>query len=576
MQYEQAAASPQNDTAKAVQTHATEAFDTRLSLLDPMLNKGTAFSEEERDALDLHGLLPPHVSTLESQLARRLAAFRSAGSDLDKYIFLRDLQDTNETLFYALLTRHIEEMLPIVYTPTVGLGCEQFSTIFRKPRGLFVSYPHRARIARMLAPSRFDHIETIVVTDGSRILGLGDQGAGGMGIPIGKLSLYVACGGLHPSTTLPIFLDVGTDNEERLNDPQYIGWRHRRIGVDDYDAFIESFVEAVHARWPNVLLQWEDFAQANANRILAKYRDRLCTFNDDIQGTAVVAVGTLLAAINVTGVPLTEQRIAVVGAGSAGCGISALLLKAMVAAGLPEGDARRRFFLIDRDGLLLEDTPNLQSFQRPFAQARAAVADWTRDGEGRIGLQEVADHARISVLIGVSGQGGAFTEGAVRSIARHTRRPVIFPLSNPTTRSEARPADLLDWTDGLAVIGTGSPFAPVEFDGRRIAIDQTNNAYIFPGIGLGVIAAGARRVSDDMLLAAAKALAELSPTLKDTNASLLPPVDCLRGVSSAIAFAVARQAQAEGLAEACDEADLRARIEAKMWTPAYRRDPRLG
>jgi malate dehydrogenase (oxaloacetate-decarboxylating) len=567
---------PLKPAEQAAQAHYEEAFDTRLSLLDPMLNKGTAFTEEERDALDLHGLLPPHVSTLDSQLARRLAAFRACGSDLDKYIFLRDLQDTNETLFYALLTRHIEEMLPIVYTPTVGLGCEQFSTIFRKPRGLFISYPHRDRIRRMLAPSRFDNIEAIVVTDGSRILGLGDQGAGGMGIPIGKLSLYTACGGLHPATTLPIFLDAGTDNEERLNDPQYIGWRHRRVAADEYDAFVESFVSAVQERWPHVLLQWEDFAQANANRILARYRERLCTFNDDIQGTAVVTVGTLLAAINVTGVPLAEQRIAVLGAGSAGCGISALLMKAMIADGLPEAEARQRFYLVDREGLLFDDTPNLQSFQQPFAQARTATADWKLESGERIGLQEVADNARISVLIGVSGQGGAFTESAVRSIARHCRRPVIFPLSNPTTRSEARPADLLDWTDGLAVIGTGSPFAPVEFDGRRIAIDQTNNAYIFPGIGLGVIATQARHVSEDMLLAAARTLADISPTRKDTNLSLLPPVDQLREVSIKIALAVARQAQVEGLADSCDEAALKQRIEAKMWTPAYRRDPRLG
>src|SRR6201996_2710369 len=345
-------------------------------LNDPLLNKGTAFTEDERDAFDLHGLLPPHVAELDYQVKRRLAAFRGLGSDIQRYVFLRGLQDTNETLFYALLTRNIEEMMPIVYTPTVGLGCELFSHIFRKPRGLFLSVPHKDLIRRILEHPCFDDVEAIVVSDGERILGLGDQGAGGMGIPIGKLSLYTACAGLHPSTTLPILLDVGTDNEKHLADPIYIGWQHERVRGDEYDDFIEIFVTAVRQRWPHVLLHWEDFALRNANRLLTRYRDQLCTFNDDIQGTAAIDVGTLLSAINVTGVPLKEQRIAVLGAGSAGTGICALLLRAMIEAGMSEADARGRFYLVDRQGLLLEGMPGLQSFQLPFAQPRNRVAGW--------------------------------------------------------------------------------------------------------------------------------------------------------------------------------------------------------
>ena len=353
-------------------------IETALSgyelLNDPLLNKGTAFTDAERDMFDLHGLLPPYVTTLDLQVGRRLAALRNLGTDLQKYTFLRGLQDTNETLFYALLTRNIEELMPIVYTPTVGLGCQQFSRIFRKPRGLFLSFPLKDRVRRILDNPRFDGVEAIVVSDGERILGLGDQGAGGMGIPIGKLSLYTACAGLHPSTTLPILLDVGTDNQELLADPLYIGWRHERVRGADYDEFVASFVDAVRARWPHVLLHWEDFAFRNANRLLAQYRDQLCSYNDDIQGTAAIAVGAILSAINVTGVPLTDQRIAVLGAGSAGTGISALLLRALIEAGLPETEARSRFHLVDRDGLLVEGVAGLQPFQAPFAQSRDRLA----------------------------------------------------------------------------------------------------------------------------------------------------------------------------------------------------------
>jgi malate dehydrogenase (oxaloacetate-decarboxylating) len=538
-------------------------------LNDPLLNKGTAFTEAERDAFDLHGLLPPHVATLEYQLQRRHDAFHKLGSDIQKYTFLRGLQDTNETLFYALLTRNIEEMMPIVYTPTVGLGCQQFSSIFRKPRGLFLSYPHQKHIRRILANPRFAGVEAIVVSDGERILGLGDQGAGGMGIPIGKLALYTACAGLHPSTTLPIILDVGTDSRAHLDDPQYIGWQHERVRGEDYDDFVATFVAAVRERWPHVLLHWEDFAIGNANRLLARYRDSLCTFNDDIQGTAAIAVGTLLSAINVTGTPLTEQRVAVLGAGSAGTGICALLVRAMVDAGVPEADARGRFYLVDRDGLLVEGMKGLLPFQAPFAQKREALSSWTLAAPDRIGLDDVVVNARPSVLIGTSGQPHAFHEAMVRAMAARVRRPVIFPLSNPTDRAEATPHDLMEWTEGRAVIGTGSPFPPVRRDGREFRIDQTNNAYVYPGIGLGAIAAKARRISDGMFLAAARTIAAMSPAKRDPQANLLPPLVEARPLSFHVALAVGKQAQADGLADATSDEALVAAIKAKMWEPVY-------
>ena len=360
----------------------------------PLLNKGTAFTESERDEFGLHGMLPPHVGTIDDQISRRLDALRGFPTAFQRYAFLRDLQDTNETLFYALLGRNLEEMLPLVYTPTVGEGCQLFSTIWRKPRGLFVSYPNRKRILEIFNHRRHDDVRVIVVSDGERILGLGDQGAGGMGIPIGKLALYTACAGIRPVSALPILLDVGTDNQERLADPIYLGWRHERVRGAAYDEFIEMFVEAVTRRWPNVLLQWEDFARGNAGRLLDRYRDRLCTFNDDIQGTAAVATGTLLAAINVTGVSLAQQRIVIFGAGTAGCGIASLLLKAIVDAGVPEAKARRQFYAVDRDGLLVEGMAGLQSFQLPFVQPRDAVAGWKLQQPGRISLLDVVANAR--------------------------------------------------------------------------------------------------------------------------------------------------------------------------------------
>jgi malate dehydrogenase (oxaloacetate-decarboxylating) len=546
-------------------------------LRDPLLNKGTAFTEEERDVFGLHGLLPPHVGSLEGQLRRRLDGFRSKPTDLEKYVFLRGLQDNIETLFYALLGAHLEEMLPIVYTPAVGEGCIRFSDVWSKPRGLFISYPQRHRIEQILSDPRLDGVEVIVVSDGERILGLGDQGAGGMGIPIGKLSLYTACAGIHPATTLPILLDAGTDNEERLADPLYIGWRSHRIRGQEYDDFVEAFIGAVTRRWPHVLLQWEDFARQNAGRLLERYRDCLCTFNDDVQGTAAVAAGTLLAAVASTGGTMADQRIVIFGAGTAGMGIARLLLRLMTDTGMPEAEARRHFYAVDKAGLLVDDMPGIEGFQRSFVQRREAVSGWTLEalvvGDAaeprRITLLDVMNNAKPTTLIGVSGQAGAFSERVVRAMARGVDRPVIFPLSNPTLRSEASPQDLLDWTEGRAIVGTGSPFPPVTRDGKVVKIDQTNNSYIFPGVGLGVLAVGARRVSDRMFEVAARTLASVSPARTEPGATLLPPVTDLRRVAVLVARAVARQARAEGLCDPFEDAEIDGRIEAKMWQPAY-------
>ena len=535
---------------------------------DPLLNKGTAFTEAERDAFGLHGLLPPSIGTLQEQTSRRLQALRSFATDLERYAFLRDLQDANETLFFALLVQNLEELLPIVYTPTVGLGCQQFSKLFRKARGLFLSPPHKRRIKQILAQPRFDKVEAIVVTDGERILGLGDQGAGGMGIPIGKLALYTGCGGLNPATTLPIILDVGTDNPDCLSDPLYVGWRHERVRGQEYDDFVEAFVTAVVKRWPHVLLQFEDFAKNNATRLLERYRDQLCTFNDDVQGTAAVATGTLLSAINVTGIPLTEQRVGVFGAGSAGCGIANLIRQAMQDAGLADAEARRRFFLVDRDGLLIEGMDGIASFQQPFLQPKVATQGWTLEHPDKIGLLDVVANAKPTALIGVSGQAGAFSEPVVRAMAKHNKRPVIFPLSNPTSRAEATPADVEAWSEGRAIIGTGSPFPPLTRDGVKFKVDQTNNSYIFPGVGLGAIAIRATRVSDQMFMAAAKALAAVSPAKDNPKANLLPPVTALREVAATVALAVALQAHKEGLTKVRIE-DVDALIRAKVWTPRY-------
>jgi malate dehydrogenase (oxaloacetate-decarboxylating) len=534
----------------------------------PRLNKGTAFTDYERDAFDLHGLLPPHVGNLDEQIERRLEALRTQPNSFSKYSFLRDLQDTNETVFYALLARNIEEMLPLVYTPTVGEGCQRFSEIWRKPRGLFLSYPNKERIDQILNHSRYDGVKCIVVSDGERILGLGDQGAGGMGIPIGKMALYTALGGIHPENCLPILLDVGTDNEDRLKNPLYIGWKNHRVRGQDYDDFVDVFVQSVKKRWPHVLLQWEDFAGFNAARLLARYRDQLCTFNDDIQGTAAVAAATLISAIKVTGVPIEQQKIAMVGFGSAGIGITNLLSQFIQDSGLTEEKARDHIYAIDRYGLITEKGKDVRPEQLPYARKEQEVQGW-KQPNGEISLLDVVRNAKPSVLIGVSGQPGAFSEEVVREMATHTDRPVIFPLSNPTSRSEATAQDLMDWTGGKALVGTGSPFQPVNVGGKKIPVTQTNNSYIFPGLALGIIASKAKRVTDTMVKAAAEELVRQLPTQKDKNASLLPPISDARRIGRVIGEAVGRQAIKDGQAQVADEAELRRELQANVWEPVY-------
>jgi malate dehydrogenase (oxaloacetate-decarboxylating) len=433
---------------------------------------------------------------------------------------------------------------------------------------LFLSYPNRHRIDQILSHSRYDGVKCIVVSDGERILGLGDQGAGGMGIPIGKMALYTALSGIHPEHCLPILLDVGTDNEDRLKSPIYIGWTHHRVRGEEYDAFVDVFVNSVKKRWPHVLLQWEDFAGSNAARLLARYKDQLCTFNDDIQGTAAVATATLLSATNVTGVPLERQKIVVFGFGTAGIGITNLLEQFMHDKGIPKAEARNRFYPIDRYGLITEKGKEVRPEQLPYARKEQEVRGW-RPANGEIGLQDVIRHAKPSVLIGVSGQAGAFTEDAVREMARNTERPVIFPLSNPTARCEATPQDLLNWTEGRALIGTGSPFEPVTIWGKKVRIDQTNNSYIFPGLALGIVASRAKRVTDAMVMAAAKELARLVPTQKDKKASLLPSLADSRQLSRSIAQAVGRQAIQDGQAQVDGEDSLERELQANIWEPVY-------
>jgi malate dehydrogenase (oxaloacetate-decarboxylating) len=541
-----------------------------MDLLDtPVWNKGTAFDDHERVALGLHGLLPPHVESLQEQSVRAYEAFSTKNTDLGRHIYLRQLQDSNETLFYRLMFDHIEEMMPIVYTPTVGLACQQFSHIYRRPRGLIVSYPLRASIIEVLRNRPNAEVDVIVVTDGERILGLGDQGVGGLGIPIGKLSLYSLIGGIHPSRTLPIVLDVGTNNQERLSDPEYLGWRHERVRGQEYLDFVDRFVQAVKQELPQTCLQWEDFATPNARPLLVRYQNELLTFNDDVQGTAAVVLGTVVGASKVAGKSIKEHQIVFVGAGSAAIGVADYLRVAMLEEGLSEDEARARFWIVDKDGLLHSDRRDLSEEQKTYARARNEIADWPRNQHGQVGLAEVISKVDATVLIGLSTVKGIFTESIVREMAGKTERPIIFPLSNPTSRSEAEPSDLLAWTDGRALVATGSPFAPVKYGGKSIEIAQCNNVFIFPAVGLGLIASQARRVSDKMMLAGAKALGDHSPALRDPAASLLPSVRTIREVALEIAFAVALKAQEQGLAPASEPEGLRREVIESQWTPEY-------
>jgi len=542
-------------------------------LEDPLTNKGTAFSEEERLELGLRGLLPSVVETLEQQVRRRYQAYQEQPTDIARHINLRALQDTNETLFYRLVSDHIEEMLPILYTPTVGLACQRFSKIYRRPRGLFIAYPDRDRIGEILLNRPRREVDVIVVTDGQRVLGLGDQGIGGMAIPIGKLALYAALGGIDPARTLPVLLDVGTDNAELLDDPMYLGWRHRRLAGADYDDFVDRFVQAVRAELPGVLLQWEDFATPHALPILERYRDQLLSFNDDIQGTAAVVLAALSAGTAVTGSRLRDQTVLMLGAGSAGIGVCEQIVRAMTAGGLSERDARARIFLVDINGVLTTDRPDLSPAQRRLAQPPAAVPGTEPDRPA--GLTDVIDAVHPTALIGLSAAGGAFTEQVVRRVAAHAKRPIIMPLSNPTSCSEARPQDLAGWTDGRALVATGSPFPPMRVGEVSIPVAQCNNIYIFPGVGLGVTAVRATRVTDAMMSAAAAAVGAAATIRHDPNGTLLPDRAQLAATATAVARAVAKAAVADAVAPALTDDQIEQAIDRIRWQPRYQSDHRV-
>jgi malate dehydrogenase (oxaloacetate-decarboxylating) len=526
-------------------------------LHDPILNRGTAFTEAERRALGLDGLLPPAVQTIEQQAERVGEALESLANDLDRHFFLRELQDRNETLFHRVLVDNLEQLLPIVYTPTVGLACERYSHVYRRNRGLFLSYPLRDRLAEVLRNRPYEQVDVIVATDGERILGLGDQGAGGLGISIGKLALYTAVGGVPPERTLPILLDVGTNNADRLDDPQYVGWRHERVGGEEYFEFVERFVAAVETELPGTLLQWEDFATPHARPLLTRYRDRLLSFNDDIQGTAAVAVGALTAATRITGVRWRDQRIVILGAGSAAIGVADMIRDAILRDG---GDPRGGLLLVDIRGLVAEGRHDLTAEQSVHAAPPGAVP-----GDGGLpDLAAVVRHVHPTALIGLSSAAGAFGEEIMREMAARVERPVVMPLSNPTRRSEAAPADIVRWTGGAALVATGSPFPPVELDGRRINVPQCNNVFVFPGVGQGVVASGASRVSDPMLGAAARALGDV------TSQQLLPPVGDLRSVAAKVACAVGVAAVESGVAPELSGEAIERRVAAGQWWPAYR------
>ncbi len=535
----------------------------------PLLNKGSAFTDRERREFNLEGLLPHCIETIEEQRDRAYQQFSELSTRMDKHIYLRGIQDTNETLYFSLLTHYLEEMMPLIYTPTVGEACQRFSQIYRRKRGLFISYDDRDKIDRILRNATKQKVKVIVVTDGERILGLGDQGIGGMGIPIGKLALYSACGGISPANTLPITLDVGCNNPALVSDPMYMGKRSPRIRGEAYFEFVDKFITAIRDLWPDALLQFEDFAQPNAMPLLKRYQDELCCFNDDIQGTAAVAAGTLLAACARKGETLREQRMCFVGSGSAGCGIAAHLVAHLQAQGLSETEAKSRMFMVDKDGLLTSDMRGLMDFQIELAQDARMVDPW-RDDSGAVSLLGVIRNAKPTVLVGVSGQFGLFREDVIRAMGANAERPIILPLSNPTSLAEAFPADVIAWTDGAAIVATGSPFDPVVHKGKTHQISQCNNSYIFPGVGLGVVASRARRVTEGMLIAASKALADSAPQHNKAGQPLLPALREIRDLSRLIARRVARQAMEEGVAPDVNDLELERAIDATYWEPRYR------
>lgn len=536
----------------------------------PLLNKGVAFTERERQQFNLEGLLPYKIETIEEQKERAYHQLNAFESKIDKHIFLRNIQDTNETLYFRLVTDHLEEIMPLIYTPTVGEACQQFSKIYRRKRGLFIAYPDRDRMDDMLQNATKQNVKVIVVTDGERILGLGDQGIGGMGIPIGKLALYTACGGISPAYVLPVTLDVGCNNASLLNDSMYMGWKHPRITGKDYYEFVDEFIRAVKLRWPKVLLQFEDFAQDHATPLLNLYRKEICCFNDDIQGTAAVVLGTLLATCKIKNEKLREQIIVFAGAGSAGCGIAEQLIRQMMEEGLSEVEAHSRIFLVSKDGLLQVGSSDILEFQRKLCVPDETIQCWDLPANDEIGLLDVIRNAKPTVLIGVSGHPNLFTQTVIESMSDYCERPVILPLSNPTWKAEARPSDLLRWTSGKAFVATGSPFAPVDIGGEKIFIAQCNNSYIFPGLGLGVIASKATEVTDNMMMAASRALAETSPLASQGKGELLPRLANIREISKIIAAAVFKQAIEDGVAVAIPENLIMKKIQSQCWEPDYR------
>lgn len=544
----------------------------RRILRNPVANRGTAFTLEERELLGLSGMLPSQVTTIEEQLRRSYAQYSRSPSPLAKFIYLSQLRDRNEVLFYRLLSEHLEEMLPIVYTPTIGEAIERFSHEYVGQRGLFLSIDRPGLIEQSLINYDLDSddVDLVVVTDSEGILGIGDQGIGGIQIALGKLGVYTAAAGIHPRRAIPVVLDVGTDNLGLLNSDVYLGERHARVRGERYDEFIDQFVNAVTKQFPNAMLHWEDFGAGNAHRILERYSDRICTFNDDIQGTAAVVLAAVLAAVRLTGVPLSQHRVVIYGAGTAGVGIADIIREAMTRDGLDADRAYEQFYTFNSRGLVIEDGHGVREYQRPYARPRSEVDHWEVANPSRVSLEETVRHVRPTILIGTSAQTGAFTQAVVTAMAQNCDRPIIMPLSNPTSRSEAHPADLLDWTDGRALIATGSPYGTIRHDEVYHTIAQANNALIFPGLGLGVSVVRATRVSDEMIYAAADALAGLVNEYRP-GASLLPSMSNLRLVSSTVAIAVAQTAEQQGLART-PMTDPINDIYQRMWKPEY---PRL-
>ncbi|MGW0206662.1 NAD-dependent malic enzyme [Streptomyces sp. NPDC003233] len=544
----------------------------RAVLADPRLNRGTAFTEQERRELGLDGLIPPRVLTLDQQADRAYGQYSAQPTDLAKHVNLAALHDRNEVLFYRLLSNHLSEMLPIVYTPTVGTAIERYSTEYRRPRGIYLSVDAPEDMEQALRASGLgaEDVDLVVATDGEAILGIGDWGVGGIDISVGKLAVYTAAAGIDPARALAVVLDVGTNRKQLLDDPLYLGNRHPRVDTETYDAFIERYVSTAERLFPDALLHFEDFGPANARRILDRYRGEHFVFNDDIQGTGAVNLAAVLSGARASGMPLPEHRVVVFGAGTAGMGIADQLRDAMVAEGLSSQQATARFWAVDRYGLVTRDQEGLRDFQAPYARSADEVADWQRDEEvGGYSLEEVVRRVRPTVLIGTSGQGGAFTESIVRQMAEHTERPIVLPMSNPTRLAEAVPSELLDWTDGRALVATGSPFEPVTSGGVTYEIGQANNALIFPGLGLGAVVARATRVTDSMLSAAAHAVAEQVDSTEQ-GASLLPHTRDLRRTSAAVAVAVARAAAEDGVARERVDDRIEERVREAMWEPVYR------